>query len=440
MNKIAIGLVTVVAGAMWAGQSAKAAERPNESDWRAMAVANNVFALNLYKELSKKDGNLFFSPSSIHTALTMTYAGARGNTERQMQTVLNLHWYVLGSSARDNGGRGRALPGRPWPQKRVHMGYADLLKELKPGKDAGYQLHVANALWGQKGYPWLKTFLDTTGRNYGAGLREMDFKTQTEQARRTINTWVEEKTKDKIKDLLKPGVLTRDTRLVLTNAIYFKGDWASKFKEARTKPAPFHLSAGKTVKVPMMNQVAKFGYAETKDLQVLRMPYKGKELSMLVLLPRKVGDLKAAISWLTKREHARRKVLKGRGPSAAVALAALPERKVIVSMPKFKLTLALSLTKTLQAMGMKDAFSDAADFSGMDGRRDLFISAAVHKAFVDVNEEGTEAAAATAVVIGITSVAPSPPVFRADRPFLFLIRHEKTGAILFLGRNTNPAG
>jgi len=398
-------------------------------DWARIVAGNNRFAVNLYERLAKEDGNLFFSPGSIHTALTMAYAGARANTEKQMRDVLALPADVLLiTGGRDLDG-GPAISGEqitPWPQLRVHRGYTDLIGRLKPGKDAGYQLHVANALWGQKGYRWLPEFLKTTRDHYGAGLREVDFVRKTEAARKTINGWVEDQTKEKVKELLKRGILKPATVLVLTNAIYFKGDWASQFKKDRTREDPFHLSADKTAKVPLMHQTGKFGYAETKDLQVLRLPYKGKDLSMLVLLPRKVGDFKAAEAYLKTKIAAKGAKLK------------MPERKVIVSLPKFKLTAEFKLNEALKAMGMTDAFSNA-DFSGMNGKGGLFISAVVHKAFVDVNEEGTEAAAATAVVMSRTSAAAMPPVFRADRPFLFAIRHDKTGAILFLGRLTSPA-
>jgi serpin B len=359
----------------------------------------------------------------------MTYAGARGKTEKQMVATLRFpialeHIWV------DRRWREiEAHISKTWPQKKVHPAYAELLKQLKPGKKAGYELHVANALWGQKGYPWLKEFLATTKDNYGAGLREVDFKTKTEAARQTINKWVEEQTKEKIKDLLAKGILTPLTRLVLTNAIYFKGDWASQFDKKRTREANFTCwgvpkGARVAVKVPMMNQTEKFGYAETKDLQALRMAYAGKELSMVIVLPKKVGDLTAVEKSLVK--GGLKDVLKN-----------LRDREVRVLMPKFKMESEFRLDKTLKAMGMTDAFSEKADFSGMNGRKYLFISAVVHKAFVDVNEEGTEAAAATAVIAeGL--IETLPPVFRADHPFIFLIRHEKTGAILFVGRVMNP--
>ena len=388
---------------------------------REIAMSSNRFAWDLYAKLAEKKGNLFFSPSSVHTALAMTCAGADGNTLTEMAETLRLPREVKPTGA---DGQATKPVDVPWSQERVHKAYGGLLAQLKPGWRAGYELHVANALWGQKGYPWQKEFLATTRENYGAGLREVDFVRQTEAARRTINRWIEEQTRGKIKNLLAGGTLTPLTRLVLTNAIYFKGDWASKFKKEYTQDSPFKLSAGKSVKAPMMNQTGKFGYAETKDLQVLRMPYVGKDLSMVIFLPKKLDGLADV-----------EKLLRKTGPDAL--LESLERQELDVFLPKFKMTSMFDLSKALPAMGMKDAFTEKADFSRMDGRRGMFISAVVHKAFVDVNEEGTEAAAATGVMIAWGS---APHVFRADHPFLFIIRHDKTGVVLFMGRVVNPKG
>ena len=429
IRPLTMALVLGVASVSLAGETPPRKKKPMR-DWPRIVQANNRFAWELYGELAKKRGNLFFSPSSLHTALAMTFAGARGNTGKQMHQALSLpETQITAPFGRPPGRTGtRILGHRPWPQSRVHHAYAVLLDRLRPGKKAGHELHVANALWGQKGYPWLKEFLATTRKHYGAGLREVDFVRETEPARKAINGWVEKQTRDKIKDLLAKGVLTRDTRLVLTNAIYFKGDWARQFKTDRTREAPFKLSADKSVKTPMMNQTGEFGYAESPDMQALQMPYAGEDLSMVILLPKKVDGLAAMARSLGKTKT-------GPGP----LLKELRKQKVIVSVPKFKITSKAELSKVLPALGMKDAFTNKADLSGMNGRKDLYISAVIHQAFVDVNEEGTEAAAATAVVIERMSVDPPPVVFRADHPFLFLIRHDKTGAILFLGQVANPA-
>jgi serpin B len=267
--------------------------------------------------------------------------------------------------------------------------------------------------------------LKLTQTHYGAGLKEVDFARATEDARKTINAWVEKETQDKIKDLLKEGVLSTDTRLVLTNAIYFKGDWAWQFKKDRTSDQPFHVTADKTVQAPLMNQKGKFNLFETDNFQMLELPYAGKDLSMVVLLPKKVDGLPALEKALTAAKFA----------EYVKNLREVDE--VTVLLPKFKTTAEFQLNDELSKLGMKQAFSNQADFSGIDGEKDLYLSAVIHKAFVDVNEEGTEAAAATAVVAE-PKEAKITPVFRADRPFLFVIRDKRNDAILFLGRLSNP--
>ncbi len=372
---------------------------------RLLVGVNNAFALNLYGKLKDQEGNLFFSPFSISTALAMTYAGARGETEAQMRKAL--HFYM--------------------GQRGLHPACKSLIEDLNARQKAGgYELSVANALWGQKGYGFLKEFLDLTRENYGAGLNEVDFAGATEAARQGINKWAEDETRGKIKDLIPPGVLNALTRLVLTNAIYFKGNWASQFKKGDTQNAPFTLLDGKKVNVPMMQQTRKYPYLKTDTFQALELPYVGEELSMVVLLPRKVDGLADFEKSLTHK-------------GLTEWVEALRKEEVAVYLPKFKMTSSFSLSEVLQSLGMPDAFSlGLADFSGMTGNKDLFISAVIHKAFVDVNEEGTEAAAATAGVMALERVPAPPPVFRADHPFLFLIRDRRTGSILFMGRVVNP--
>lgn len=375
------------------------------ADGEMVVQGNNAFALDLYAELKNRDGNLFFSPHSISTALAMTYAGARGSTEKQMAEVLHFDL----------------------EQKRLHPAFRELLDQLETGEgERGYQLSVANALWGQKGYEFLEKFLNLTKENYGAGLSELDFIGSTETARQTINTWVERETEDKIKELIKPGVLDQMTRLVLTNAIYFKGFWESQFEEEMTQPAAFTLVSGEKVQVPTMHRTADFKYAEAEDFQALELPYKGGDLSMTIFLPKETGGLAALEQSLTAEK-------------LATWLSSLGEQEVIVALPKFKMTSEFSLAEVLKSMGMTDAFDeDKADLSGMSGKKDLFITAVLHKAFVEVNEEGTEAAAATGVVVGLTAAPPRQPVFRADHPFLFLIRDLRSNSILFVGRVMDP--
>jgi serpin B len=405
-----------------------AAEKPatnEKTDTEVIVEGANKFAFELYAQLrAKEEGNLFFSPYSISTALAMTCAGARGQTEAQMARVLN---FPTVPSDDPNEGLSKSTE-QIWDRMRVHSAFGEIIKDLNArGEKGDYQLAIANALWGQKGYGFLIEFLELIKNNYGGQFNEVDFKQATEAARQTINTWVEKQTNGKIKDLISRGVLSNLTRLVLTNAIYFKGNWASQFEEDKTKEAPFTLINGEKIDVAMMNQTGQFKYMETETFQALELPYVDEQLSMIILLPKEIDGLVGLEEMLT-------------GQNLSDWLAQLSKRKVIVSIPKFKMTCQFRLAQVLKSMGMMDAFSlPPADFSGMNGKRDLFVSAVIHKAYVEVNEEGTEAAAATAVVVGITAVRPEAPVFRADHPFLFLIRDNYSGSILFIGRAMNPS-
>jgi len=388
--------------------STRAAEKKQDTpaDANSVVSGNSRFAFELYSKLAagKKDENLFFSPYSISTAIAMTYAGARGDTEKQMADVLHFNL----------------------PQEKLHPAFGSLEKALnEQGKKGVFELTVANALWGQKGFKFLDSFISLVNKNYSAGLSELDFAKDTEGSRKTINKWVEDKTKEKIKDLIKPGVLDAMTRLVLTNAIYFKGKWQFEFDKKDTKDSPFHITSEKKVTVPMMYMKKEFKHAKQDGLQVLQLGYKGDALSMIVLLPEKIDGIEKLEKDLTIENLDK-------------WLANLHEMEIEIYLPKFKFTSEFSLAEILQQMGMTDAFGGSADFSGMDGRKDLFISAILHKAFVDVNEEGTEAAAATAVVITLTAVLEKP-VFRADHPFIFLIKDNSSGSILFMGKVLNPA-
>jgi serpin B len=424
MKALRYALIFAAAATVTTGCIASESAAANEgSDKKEMVVqGNNKFALALYAKLQGEDGNMFFSPYSLSTALAMTYAGARGRTATQMAEVLRFPVERTADASSASGASAKLNP------QELASAFGTLVKDLNArGEKGAYELSVANALWGQKGYGFLTKFLTLIEKHYGGRLNEVDFVGATETARRTINAWVEKRTNDKIKNLIPTGVLDSMTRLVLTNAIYFKGNWARQFEEDRTNEAPFTLADGNKADVSMMNQTAEFGYVETETLQGLELPYVENELSMIVLLPRAIdglGELEKSLTldnisqWQSK----------------------LHKREVVVSIPKFKLTSQFSLAAVLKAMGMTEAFSGSADFSGMNGKRDLAISAVIHKAYVDVNEEGTEAAAATAVTMRLTSMAPGPrpPVFRADHPFLFLIRDNESGSILFIGRVMNP--
>jgi len=423
---IASGVLAALALACFAGE--KPVLTQNDQT-QALVEGNNRFALELYAKLRDAEGNLFLSPYSISTALAMTYAGAENATAAQMANVLRFP--IERSKDLDSNKQGElsdSIKKKLMSREHLAAAFGKLQKSvLADPKEKGCELSVANALWGQKGCRFKQQFIDLVRTDYDGRFSELDFVAAAESARKTINAWVEKKTKNKIKELIKPGMLNSMTRLVLTNAIYFKGAWAEQFEEAMTQPGTFNLADGKKIEVPMMNQTDKFKYAETDTLQLLDLPYAGDDLSMTILLPKKEFPLSDFEKTLTAK-------------SLLPLLTKLYERKVIVSIPKFKITSEFSMASVLKSMGMTDAFTPgAADFSGINGGKDLFISAVVHKAFVEVNEEGTEAAAATAVGISTTSMPiDSPPIFRADRPFLFLIRQNKTAGILFIGRVANP--
>jgi len=406
---VSILAVCLVAGAASARRAAKAPD-PHAAAKAKIAEAVNTFAFDMYGEVRGGKGNLFLSPYSISSALTMTYAGARGRTADEMAATLK-------------------FPADWLPQAdRIHAAFAHLNADFgAEGKP--YELTVANALWGQKGYGFLKDFLGLTERHYGAGLHEVDFARNTEGARKTINAWVEKKTRDKIKDLIPMGGVQPLTRLVLTNAIYFNGTWEYQFEKKRTKDADFFVTAAEKVTVPTMNQTKHFRHADCGTFQMLEMPYKGRELAMVVLLPKQKGGLAALEASLSAKMLAER-------------IAALKHERVRVYLPRFTMTWRVLLARVLKTMGMPLAFNASkADFTTMNGGKEpLWIDEVIHKAFVDVNEEGTEAAAATAVMM-VGAAAPSEPaVFRANHPFLFLIRDTRSGAILFLGRVVNPKG
>jgi serpin B len=416
MKRFVMLLGVVLVAAAQPALAVGPAEQTPPADQVQVAEGCNRFAFDLYARLAGGEGNLFLSPYSISTALTMTYGGARGETADQMAKALRL----------------------PASGEAVHGAYGALQSDLNAagaggpvrrspkGEGGAFELAVANRLWGQKGFAFLPDFLALLDARYGAGLEPLDFAAATEAARQTINAWVEEKTRDKIKELLKPGVLDAATRLVLTNAIYFKGKWAEEFDKKATQDEDFFLAPEKKVTAPLMHRTADFGYFEGDDLQALELPYQGERLSMVVLLPKPKDGLAALEAALS-------------ADKVSEWVGKLSRREVQVALPRFKTTAEFSLGEVLAAMGMQDAFdASRADFSGMTGTKDLFISAVVHKAFVDVNEEGTEAAAATAVVMTLSAMPEPPPVFRADHPFLFLIRDTRSGAILFLGRIADP--
>jgi serpin B len=359
---------------------------------------NTRFALNLYARLARGPGPVFFSPYSISTALAMTYEGARGETAEEMARTLHF----------------------PGPREQLHPAFKALAEQVG-GESGPNQLLIANALWAQTGDRFLPEFFEALSANYGAEPRQVDFRRDTEGARRTINEWVEDRTQGKIQELLKPPHLSPLTALVLSNAIYFKGSWASPFHTERTRDEPFHVVEGQAVTAPMMHQEGRFPYFDGGRFQALELPYAGDDLAMVVVLPKETDGLAEVESSLSLAWRAK-----------------LGTQRVDVALPRFKLSGEFELSKALSDMGMPLAFTNRADFSGMTGSLDLSISVVAHKAYVDVNEEGTEAAAATAVTMSRGMAISRPVAFRADHPFLFLIRDRRSGSVLFLGRVLNP--
>ncbi len=367
----------------------------------------NAFAFDLYAILKDSKGNIFFSPYSISTALAMAYAGAQMQTANQMQKVLRF------------GDKGEA----------IHSAFASLIKQINnPPHKGSYKLWVANAMWGQKGYNFKSDYLKLLREQYDSELNQVDFKKNPEGVRATINQWVEKKTNERIKDLIQAGAIGPLTTLILTNAIYFKAAWADQFSKGSTTDAPFYAGDGRQIKTPVMRKIEDFKYFEDDKVQVLNLSYENHDLSMTIILPKKINGLGEIEKNLTSNM-----LEKWEGE--------LKYQQVDVSLPKFKVTSSFGLRDVLQSLGMKDAFSlPPADFSKITGKKDLFISGVIHKAFVDVNEEGTEAAAATAVPMrAAAEEKPKPKVFKADHPFMFLISDNLSGSILFMGCLSEPS-
>ncbi len=371
---------------------------------QSLVEGNTAFALDLYGQLKADPGNLFFSPYSISTALAMTYAGARGETERQMGQVLHF------------GGDPRAL----------HATFGQLQRQLgKAGRQKGIELSLANGLWAQKGNAFLRPFLQIAKGDYQARVVQADFKTGADAARGEINRWVAQKTRDKIQEILPAGSVDDLTRLVLVNAIYSNGAWAEPFEESDTSPQPFHLTRSRQVEVPVMHHFDSVRYMENTNFQAVDLPYRRGGLSMVILLPQQVDGCGQLGDQLTPA-------------LLSDALRQMKQQEVMIFLPRFKLESNFKLNDVLARMGMPDAFGPQADLSGMDGTRNLFLSGAFHKAWGEVNEQGTEAAAATGAPAP-AAVPLNPPVFRADHPFIFFIRDTRSGSPLFLGRLADPS-
>jgi serpin B len=376
----------------------------DDSTLTGLAQDNAIFAFDLFRELQGREGRLFFSPHSLSTALAMTYAGALGQTAREMAAVLHYHL----------------------PAEKLHPAFHALDRDLKEGprtREGDFQLRTANSLWAQEAFPFRQEFVDFLARNYGSGVRLVDYieAGRREEACLAINAWAMEETQGKIEELFAPGILSVDTRLVLANAIFFKGEWLQPFNP-NSKHADFHNLDGTVTQIPLMARRSEALYAVREDFEAVELPYKGSRIAMIVILPAR-GRFREFESSLDARR------LEG-------VLAALQTQDLKLYLPRFQFETTLMLEEVLGSMGITTAFQpELADFTGMyhsqeNGDR-LFLSRVVHKSFVAVDEIGTEAAAATGVVLELRSL---PTMMRVDRPFIFLIRDKQTGAILFLGR------
>jgi len=408
---VSILLAACNGGSVGTAQSTRAREKNptvSESELQTLVDGNNAFGLDLYQTLRSQDGNLILSPFSVSFALAMTYAGARGETEAQMADVLNFG-----------------------PQEQVHNAFnaLDLALEETPivlDKDQEpMQLSIANSVWAEKTFTFLPDFLDTLSVNYGAGIQLMDFINSPDPSRKVINQWVSDETKEKINNLLPENSITSDTKMVLVNAIYFKADWLSPFDANDTYDSSFKLLDGSEVTVPMMGQQLYIPYFVGDGYAVAELPYAGESAVMTLLVPDegRFEEIEAQVE----------------GDMFNEALANLAQADVTLRMPKFEFESPFNLSDALIDMGMPLAFDEnRADFSGMTDQQDLYIGNVIHKAFVAVDEKGTEAAAATAVVMEGASAMMPENVLTIDRPFLFFIRDVETGQILFIGRVLNP--
>ncbi|XP_048022706.1 serpin peptidase inhibitor, clade B (ovalbumin), member 1, like 3 [Megalobrama amblycephala] len=377
-----------------------------------LSAAQTRFALNLFQKIrdGNASGNVFYSPLSISAALSMLSLGAGGNTASQMTRTLQF----------------------PEAEGEIHAGFTKLLSEMNKA-GAPYALSLANRLYGEQSYRFVEKFLSDTKSLYQAELETVDFIGQADAARVDINSWVEKQTQEKIKDLLAEGDVDSLTRLVLVNAIYFKGNWERKFREEQTRDDQFKLNKNESKPVRMMFQKAKFPLAFIPEMncQILELPYVGKELSMLIMLPNAMEDdttglqkLESALTYENFMEWTR--------PDMMDLL------EVEVSLPRFKMEETYNMNDLLISLGMVDAFDlQKADFTGMSPSNDLVLSKVVHKSFVEVNEEGTEAAAATGAIMMMRCLM-RPERFCADHPFLFFIRHNPSKSVLFYGRVCSP--
>lgn len=370
----------------------------------AVEEANNKFAIDLFHKIAENEtGNIFFSPVSITSAMGMTCVGAKDETQTQIEKVFHF----------------------PHDSKNFHSELGDIQKRYNSLSAKGVEISMVNKLWAEKTYKINKPYIKQVKKNYSSSIELVDFIQQPESARSKINSYISDQTKNRINELLPVGSINSLARLVLTNAIYFKGDWQTQFVSKKTKEADFFISSEKKEPCQMMSTNGNFKLFEENDYQALELPYKGDNLSMLIILPTEGIDIKAF------QKNLQYSTLKD-------IVAGLSKQEVWVLLPRFKSTTGYQLKPILTDMGMPIPFSNEANFTKISSKNDLKIFDVYHKAFVEVNEKGTEAAAATAVVIGVKSVMRSFK-FEANRPFIYVIRDTKTGIVLFMGRLSNPS-
>jgi serpin B len=409
-------MVSILAATLAAGA---APARSQGDDMTMLVAGNNAFAFDFYRQAAGQgDANLIFSPFSISQAFGMLWAAARADTAQQIADTMH---YSLA-------------------QDELHPAFATLLSDLSERETAGgdgegerLQLNIANALWAQQDFPFREAYIDLVRESYDGGLFLADFVGTPDQAREDINAWIEDETKEKIQDMLAPGAVGTDTRMVLVNAIYFNGAWLHPFEEFATQDDTFTLLDGSTVTVPMMSQQESLGYMQGEGFQAVELPYFGGDVAMLIVLP-DAGQFEAVRSGLDADQF-------------DAIREALASETVQLTMPRWEFESSLDLKTALAAMGMGDVFDrDRADLSGMFDPaavgENLLVSAALHKAYIGVDEAGTEAAAATAIIVGVTSAPVQVELIelRLDRPFIYTIVDRQTGSILFLGQVMNPAG
>jgi serpin B len=402
ISLVACGPSSALADEVKSDKSRDLSPQISETELAGLLNGNGEFALSLYNMLKdEKDGNLFYSPYSISLMMAMAYAGARGETEQQMADAMEFNL----------------------SQEELHEAFNYLALQLiqRTSDNANFKLNIVNDVWGQKDYPFLQGYLDVLAENYGAGLKVLDYIHDPEGARQIINDYIYEQTNQLIKDLIPEGSINILTRLVLTNAIYFKADWKNKFNKDSTHDGTFNLLDGSQVTVPMMNQREFFKVANGQGWQAIELPYEGEKIAMDIFVPEDFSAYESSMDFVTLSQ----------------IMTQMQSVDVLFTMPKFRFSSDFDLKNALTALGMPVAFDPfQADFTGIATVEQLYIQAVVHKAAVAVDEEGTEAAAAGAVIIGTVSM---PQLFTVDKPFIFLIRDLETGTILFMGRVLNPA-